>query len=162
MEIIYKISAKRGSKKPSQQSGDDLPAVPGAVSVRPMSLSLLVVTMTMLICILASVTQVSARPSDAVSAAAAVPSLPAADHSSPAKLQRRDRRSAEDEHYNGDDYYDEDYLRVKRCYEDEDVNELCQRCSKVTKSALVFPMCCSNEDETMDWCKAYVYYGIQN
>ncbi|XP_052868050.1 uncharacterized protein LOC128274005 [Anopheles cruzii] len=60
-----------------------------------------------------------------------------------------------------EDYYDADYKRVQQCYEDEDVNELCQRCSKVTKSALVFPMCCSNEDETMNWCREYVYYGIQ-
>ncbi|XP_053670593.1 uncharacterized protein LOC128720916 [Anopheles nili] len=66
------------------------------------------------------------------------------------------RRSVEYE-----DYYDADYKRVQQCYEDEDINELCQRCSKVTKSSIVFPMCCSNEDDTMKWCKAYVYYGIQ-
>lgn len=60
-----------------------------------------------------------------------------------------------------EDYYDADYKRVQQCYEDEDINELCQRCSKVTKSSIVFPMCCNNEDHTMTWCKEYVYYGIQ-
>ncbi|XP_049533078.1 uncharacterized protein LOC125949783 [Anopheles darlingi] len=62
---------------------------------------------------------------------------------------------------NYDDGFDIDYKRVQQCYEDEDTNELCQRCSKVTKSSLVFPMCCSNEDETLTWCREYVYYGIQ-
>uniref|UniRef100_A0A9I3FGL1 Secreted protein n=1 Tax=Anopheles epiroticus TaxID=199890 RepID=A0A9I3FGL1_9DIPT len=66
------------------------------------------------------------------------------------------RRSADYE-----DYYDADYKRVQQCYEDEDINELCQRCSKVTKSSIVFPMCCNNEDHTMTWCREYVYYGIQ-
>uniref|UniRef100_A0A453YNM8 Uncharacterized protein n=1 Tax=Anopheles funestus TaxID=62324 RepID=A0A453YNM8_ANOFN len=60
-----------------------------------------------------------------------------------------------------EDYYDEDYNRMRQCFEDEDINELCQRCSKVTKSSMVFPMCCNNEDHTMTWCKEYVYYGIQ-
>ncbi|XP_055607251.1 uncharacterized protein LOC129754991 [Uranotaenia lowii] len=61
-----------------------------------------------------------------------------------------------------EEYYDEDYTNVKRCHADEDLNELCQRCSKVAKSGIVYPMCCSNTDKTEDWCRAYVYYGIQN
>ncbi|XP_055545047.1 uncharacterized protein LOC129730054 [Wyeomyia smithii] len=155
MEDSYKISAYcRGCKKQSQQAEGDLP---GVVSARPMSLSLLVVAV--MICLLATLTQISARPSDASSIVAAVSSSPDA---ASVLHQHRDRRSAEKEQSNDDDYYDDNYLRVKRCYEDEDVNELCQRCSKVTKSSIVFPMCCSNEDATMDWCKAYVYYGIQN
>lgn len=39
--------------------------------------------------------------------------------------------------------------------------ELCQRCAKATKTKLAFPMCCSNEDNVTNWCKEYVYYGIQ-
>uniref|UniRef100_A0A182MU08 Uncharacterized protein n=1 Tax=Anopheles culicifacies TaxID=139723 RepID=A0A182MU08_9DIPT len=76
-------------------------------------------------------------------------------HHNPINHQHK-RRSVDYE-----DYYDADYKRVQQCYEDEDINELCQRCSKVTKSSMVFPMCCSNEDHTMTWCKEYVYYGIQ-
>uniref|UniRef100_A0A182QM46 Peroxisomal ATPase PEX6 n=1 Tax=Anopheles farauti TaxID=69004 RepID=A0A182QM46_9DIPT len=52
-----------------------------------------------------------------------------------------------------EDFYDADYKRIQQCYEDEDTNELCQRCSKVTKSAIVFPMCCNNEDDTMTWLR---------
>ncbi|XP_052889429.1 uncharacterized protein LOC128297774 [Anopheles moucheti] len=59
------------------------------------------------------------------------------------------------------DLYDEDYKRMQQCFEDEDLNELCQRCSKVSKLSIVFPMCCNNEDHTMTWCRDYVYYGIQ-
>ncbi|XP_058450043.1 uncharacterized protein LOC131429735 [Malaya genurostris] len=145
MNQEYKISARRGNKTSPQCSSNLF----GIVSAKPVRLSLV-------ICLLVTLTQVSARPSDASSSTA--------DRSSPAETasvvhHQLERRSAEEQ--TDGDYYDEDYLRVKRCYEDEDVNELCQRCSKVTKSSLVFPMCCSNEDETMDWCRAYVYYGIQ-
>ncbi|XP_050088472.1 uncharacterized protein LOC126572840 [Anopheles aquasalis] len=72
------------------------------------------------------------------------------------KHKRHHKRSS-----NYDDGFDIDYDRVKKCFEDEDTNELCQRCSKVTKSSLVFPMCCNNEDETLTWCREYVYFGIQ-
>ncbi|XP_065076151.1 uncharacterized protein LOC135699758 [Ochlerotatus camptorhynchus] len=144
MEQISQISTSSSGK----QSHHTLPGT----SIRPLGLLLLV-------CLLASMVQVSARPSDAAKPVAMVSS---SDRSNPASIPHRNlkRRSAEEHDYG--DYFDEEYLHIRRCYEDEDVNELCQRCSKVTKSAIVFPMCCSNEDETMDWCKAYVYYGIQN
>jgi len=38
--------------------------------------------------------------------------------------------------------------------------ELCQRCAKATKSSIVFPMCCANDDGVKNWCEEYVYYGI--
>uniref|UniRef100_A0AAG5CUT1 Secreted protein n=1 Tax=Anopheles atroparvus TaxID=41427 RepID=A0AAG5CUT1_ANOAO len=117
----------------------------------------------LLICLVSIIPDVSARPSkEHRSQVRLMDQLfgrrPAAaagrKHHSTSHQQQR--RSADYE-----DYYDADYKRVQQCYEDEDVNELCQRCSKVTKSSLVFPMCCSNEDETRTWCNEYVYYGIQ-
>lgn len=143
MEQIYKISACGRTEKPHHaQSRLSLP------------LRLAILT----VCLLAVLSQVSARPSD-VTKPVAVASSPTA---SVLSHHNQKRRSAE-VHDQDDDYDDEvDYERVKRCLEDEDVNELCQRCSKVTKSSIVFPMCCSNEDQTRDWCEAYVYYGIQN
>ncbi|XP_062558925.1 uncharacterized protein LOC134223748 [Armigeres subalbatus] len=117
-------------------------------SVRPLGALLL-------ICLLASSLEVSARPSDAAKPVRSVSSSDLAPFS-----HHNQKRSTDENEYG--DYFDDEYLHIRRCYEDEDVNELCQRCSKVTKSAIVFPMCCSNEDDTMDWCKAYVYYGIQN
>ncbi|XP_059607732.1 uncharacterized protein LOC132255646 [Phlebotomus argentipes] len=54
-----------------------------------------------------------------------------------------------------------EFERIRRCYEDDDTMELCQRCAKATKVRNAFPMCCSNEDSAQDWCKDYVYYGIQ-
>ncbi|CAO1379290.1 unnamed protein product [Diamesa hyperborea] len=52
--------------------------------------------------------------------------------------------------------------RVKKCYDDTDLNELCQRCEKITenKTLDVFAMCCANEDEATKYCEDYVYYGI--
>lgn len=146
----------------------------------------------MLICLLVSTVEVSARPSDAAKSKQTISSSDHRVDLAPLSHHNR-KRSAEENDYG--DYFDDEYLHIRRCYEDvgiiaekarmcfsgstpsswsilcviciliplqEDVNELCQRCSKVTKSAIVFPMCCSNEDDTMDWCKAYVYYGIQN
>ncbi|GAB0087719.1 uncharacterized protein DMENIID0001_020620 [Sergentomyia squamirostris] len=54
-----------------------------------------------------------------------------------------------------------EYERIRRCHEDDDIMELCQRCAKATKVKNVFPMCCSNEDGAQSWCQDYVYYGIQ-
>ncbi|XP_055692580.1 uncharacterized protein LOC129795378 [Lutzomyia longipalpis] len=54
-----------------------------------------------------------------------------------------------------------EYEQIRKCHEDDDTMELCQRCAKATKVRNAFPMCCSNEDGVQDWCKDYVYYGIQ-
>nr|CAD7462436.1 unnamed protein product [Timema tahoe] len=43
----------------------------------------------------------------------------------------------------------------------EEIDTLCQRCAKSTKSSLVYPMCCQNKEEVMDWCKRYISFGIQ-
>jgi len=39
--------------------------------------------------------------------------------------------------------------------------ELCQRCAKATKSLIVFPMCCGNDDNVQNFCKLFVNYGLQ-
>lgn len=146
MEQIYKISAF-GSRTEHRQH-----ASRSAIPLRWAFLTVCLVVMMVML------TQVSARPSDLVTKPEQTSSTTI---SIVLPVHNQKRRSVEE---HPDEDYDEevDYERVKRCHEDEDVNELCQRCSKVTKSSIVFPMCCSNEDQTMDWCKAYVYYGIQN
>ncbi|KAJ8919663.1 hypothetical protein NQ315_006191 [Exocentrus adspersus] len=37
--------------------------------------------------------------------------------------------------------------------------EICQRCAKQTKSPIVYPMCCNEEDEVHFWCYRYTTYG---
>jgi hypothetical protein len=39
------------------------------------------------------------------------------------------------------------------------VVEVCQRCAKQTKSPIVYPMCCVNEDDVYNWCGKYINYG---
>ncbi|XP_044253922.1 uncharacterized protein LOC123004637 [Tribolium madens] len=39
------------------------------------------------------------------------------------------------------------------------VIEVCQRCAKQTKSSIVYPMCCENEDDAYNWCDQYINYG---
>lgn len=52
-------------------------------------------------------------------------------------------------------------LKIQNCYKDMDLNELCQRCEKVTKdNEDVFAMCCSNEDNATEFCRNYVFYGV--
>lgn len=50
---------------------------------------------------------------------------------------------------------------IKKCQADEDMMELCMRCVKATKARNVYPMCCLNEDKVGDWCRDFVYFGIQ-
>uniref|UniRef100_A0A6P7F1R1 Uncharacterized protein LOC114325633 n=1 Tax=Diabrotica virgifera virgifera TaxID=50390 RepID=A0A6P7F1R1_DIAVI len=37
--------------------------------------------------------------------------------------------------------------------------EICQRCAQQTKSPLVYPMCCNEEDAVHKWCYHYTTYG---
>ncbi|KAJ8970476.1 hypothetical protein NQ317_017742 [Molorchus minor] len=37
--------------------------------------------------------------------------------------------------------------------------EICQKCAKQTKSPIVYPMCCNEEDEVHNWCYRYTTYG---
>ncbi|XP_017054248.1 uncharacterized protein LOC108096846 [Drosophila ficusphila] len=55
----------------------------------------------------------------------------------------------------------ETVLKVQQCEKDSNTMELCMRCAKVTKSDIVYPSCCSNEDGIKDWCREYVFYGIE-
>jgi hypothetical protein len=60
-----------------------------------------------------------------------------------------------------DDVLTED-SRLEKCDTDMDLNELCQRCEKISESKAgdVFAMCCSNEDKATEFCRDYVYYGV--
>jgi hypothetical protein len=53
--------------------------------------------------------------------------------------------------------------RLEKCNIDMDLNELCQRCEKISEaiSGDVFAMCCSNEDKATEYCRNYVYYGVE-
>ncbi|XP_063920456.1 uncharacterized protein LOC135135358 [Zophobas morio] len=47
-----------------------------------------------------------------------------------------------------------------KCKEgDLKVVEVCQRCAKQTKSPIVYPMCCVNDDDVFNWCERYINYG---
>ncbi|CAH0547486.1 unnamed protein product [Brassicogethes aeneus] len=47
-----------------------------------------------------------------------------------------------------------------RCIQDDvEVIEICQRCAKQTKSPIVYPMCCKNEEDALNWCNSYINYG---
>lgn len=54
---------------------------------------------------------------------------------------------------------DETILKVKQCEDNIERMELCMRCAKESKSQIVYPLCCANEDKVGDWCHDYIYYG---
>ncbi|XP_067007171.2 uncharacterized protein [Anabrus simplex] len=47
------------------------------------------------------------------------------------------------------------------CQHNDNTETLCQRCAKSTKSPMVYPMCCVNEEEVQIWCVRYLSYGLQ-
>ncbi|XP_057671735.1 uncharacterized protein LOC130903570 [Diorhabda carinulata] len=53
------------------------------------------------------------------------------------------------------DWHPKHYCEVA----DATKREMCQRCAKQTKSSLVYPMCCNEEDEVHSWCYKYINYG---
>lgn len=49
---------------------------------------------------------------------------------------------------------------ITGCHIDSKLQDTCQRCAKITKSNVVYPLCCSNEDDVFVWCQRYLEYGI--
>ncbi|KAL0273459.1 UNVERIFIED_CONTAM: hypothetical protein PYX00_006115 [Menopon gallinae] len=47
------------------------------------------------------------------------------------------------------------------CDRNAEIETLCQRCAKQTKSNLVYPMCCENREEAREWCQKYMNFGLQ-
>lgn len=57
---------------------------------------------------------------------------------------------------------EEEDKRYQACYNDIDLNEMCERCAKITtvENDDVFAMCCNDDDEAQSFCRNYVFYGI--
>lgn len=53
--------------------------------------------------------------------------------------------------------------RIRKCFADQDLNELCQRCHKITENTTldVYAMCCADEDDATKFCQDYLLFGIQ-
>ncbi|XP_044766706.1 uncharacterized protein LOC123322758 [Coccinella septempunctata] len=41
----------------------------------------------------------------------------------------------------------------------DEVIETCQICAKQTKSPIVYPMCCVNEEDVYNWCSRFINFG---
>ncbi|PSN41189.1 hypothetical protein C0J52_04166 [Blattella germanica] len=55
---------------------------------------------------------------------------------------------------------EEDMNKPTRCESEHEVEVLCQRCAKSTRSTTVYPYCCNNHDNVMVWCERYLNFGI--
>lgn len=78
-------------------------------------------------------------------------------HQQPAAAVPADEDSSSE--YN--DLTAQEFAGIRKCQDNEDLMELCMRCAKATKATNVYPMCCLNTDAVGDWCKEFVYFGIQ-
>ncbi|XP_065366735.1 uncharacterized protein LOC135959662 [Calliphora vicina] len=71
--------------------------------------------------------------------------------------------NSKEENYNDDGYngnLDKKTIeQLRQCDMDLETMELCMRCAKITKSTIVYPLCCANEDKIKDWCHDYVFFG---
>uniref|UniRef100_A0A1A9ZV68 Uncharacterized protein n=1 Tax=Glossina pallidipes TaxID=7398 RepID=A0A1A9ZV68_GLOPL len=52
--------------------------------------------------------------------------------------------------------------QVRKCEMDQNAMELCMRCAKVTKSVIVYPLCCGDEENVQQWCHDYIFFGKPN
>ncbi|KAJ9588365.1 hypothetical protein L9F63_018291 [Diploptera punctata] len=55
---------------------------------------------------------------------------------------------------------EEDMNKPTRCESDHEIEVLCQRCAKSTKSNTVYPYCCSDQENVLVWCERYLNFGI--
>nr|CAH0109840.1 unnamed protein product [Daphnia galeata] len=46
------------------------------------------------------------------------------------------------------------------CDSQEEVRELCQRCAKVTRSTVAYPLCCQPRENPRIWCMKFLAFGI--
>ncbi|XP_055856639.1 uncharacterized protein LOC129919694 [Episyrphus balteatus] len=49
--------------------------------------------------------------------------------------------------------------KIQKCDMNMEFMELCMRCAKITKSQIVYPLCCDDEDNVQDWCKRYLFFA---
>lgn len=66
--------------------------------------------------------------------------------------------STSDNEYHGN-LDDKTKEQLRQCDMDLETMELCMRCAKITKSTIVYPLCCANEDGVKQWCHDYVFFG---
>ena len=46
------------------------------------------------------------------------------------------------------------------CNLQEEVRDLCQRCAKVTRSTVAYPLCCQPRENPRIWCMKFLAFGI--
>lgn len=50
---------------------------------------------------------------------------------------------------------------LSRCEKNTEVDITCQKCAKITKSNVVYPMCCTDKEDAYRWCYKYINFGLQ-
>ncbi|KAF8786208.1 uncharacterized protein LOC129972183 [Argiope bruennichi] len=55
---------------------------------------------------------------------------------------------------------DDGFINSKdnKCRHGGEVRNLCEKCAKVTKNEVVFPLCCQNKIGVAAWCKEFLDY----
>ncbi|KFM80656.1 hypothetical protein X975_16310, partial [Stegodyphus mimosarum] len=45
-----------------------------------------------------------------------------------------------------------------KCLQGGAIRDLCEKCTKFTKSEVVFPLCCEGRENVRPWCKNFLEY----
>ncbi|GIY85315.1 hypothetical protein CDAR_317751 [Caerostris darwini] len=55
---------------------------------------------------------------------------------------------------------DDGFMNSKnnKCRHGGEVRNLCEKCAKVTKNEVVFPLCCQNKIGVAEWCREFLDY----
>ncbi|KAG8188577.1 hypothetical protein JTE90_007183 [Oedothorax gibbosus] len=50
------------------------------------------------------------------------------------------------------------YSKDNKCRHGGEVRNLCEKCAKVTKNEVVFPLCCQDKKGVASWCREFLDY----
>jgi hypothetical protein len=46
------------------------------------------------------------------------------------------------------------------CISGSELRNLCEKCAKITKSFVAYPLCCRNSEGVRDWCQLYLDFTL--
>lgn len=53
-----------------------------------------------------------------------------------------------------------DFYMNNDCIGDNQLNDICEQCAKLTRNDYVYSLCCTNEDLTGDWCNVFINHSL--
>jgi hypothetical protein len=48
----------------------------------------------------------------------------------------------------------------EECVSGSELRNLCEKCAKITKSFVAYPLCCRNSDGVREWCQLFLDFTL--